>query len=218
MNRPRKNHFKEASILRAAAELFAEKDFHQVLMEEVAVRARVGKGTLYRYFPTKEDLYVATILEGWDRLREKVEQVLKEGGALQEVLEKLTLQILDYFWQRRPFVTLVYRLEYKPSSKEKTDWQKRREGIVRLVEGVLERGVPKEALSFRDVRLLTELFLGMVRSAILYRREGDTPQTLAPLVVRLFLWGLGGGVEQSWDSSIPMLSGGKNREPKASPV
>ncbi len=78
MPRQGKNQGKESVILQAAAELFTEKDFHQVLMEEVALRARVGKGTLYRYFPTKEDLYFATIFAGWDRLREELEEVLRE--------------------------------------------------------------------------------------------------------------------------------------------
>ena len=65
---------KAGAILQAATELFAEKDFHAVLMEEVALRAGVGKGTLYRYFPTKDKLYVSTIVIGWDRLREELEK------------------------------------------------------------------------------------------------------------------------------------------------
>ena len=52
---------KEQQIVRAAAEVFANRDFHRVLMDDVAARAGVGKGTLYRYFPTKDDLYFATI-------------------------------------------------------------------------------------------------------------------------------------------------------------
>ncbi len=39
---------KRERILRAATELFAEQDYHRVLMDDVAARAAVGKGTLYR--------------------------------------------------------------------------------------------------------------------------------------------------------------------------
>lgn len=45
-------------VLRAAHELFAERGSH-VTMEEVARRAGVGVGTVYRRFPSKEHLFVA---------------------------------------------------------------------------------------------------------------------------------------------------------------
>jgi AcrR family transcriptional regulator len=187
---------KRAVILQAAAELFAEKDFHLVLMDEVAARAQVGKGTLYRYFPTKEDLYFATIFEGWDRLREELEEVLQEEGLLlEDALEKATRQMLSYFWQRRQFVTLVHRLEHTPNGDEQAEWRSRREGIVRLVEGVLKRKLGSNALSAGQCRLLTEMFLGMLRSIILYRGSRDTPATLARMGVRLFLDGFRASVE-----------------------
>jgi len=212
MPRQGKNQGKESVILQAAAELFTEKDFHQVLMEEVALRARVGKGTLYRYFPTKEDLYFATIFAGWDRLREELEEVLREEGPLEELLEKTTRQILAYFWQRRHFVTLVYRLEHNTGGRERAAWQRRREGIVRLVEGVLKRGIASDLPPSGNMRLLVEMFLGMLRVIVLYRSSRDTPEALAHLVVSLFLEGLRGRTRHGVNHRARAALGGKNRE------
>lgn len=196
MHAQRKSVEKREVILHAAAELFAEKDFHLVLMDEVAARAQVGKGTLYRYFPTKEHLYFASIFDGWDRLREELEEALQEKGLrLEDALEKATRQMLSYFWQRRQFVTLVHRLEHTPNGEEQAEWSSRREGIVRLVEGILQRGLGPHALPAGQCRLLTEMFLGMLRSAILYRSNRDTPATLARMVVRLFIDGFHASVE-----------------------
>ena len=210
MPRRGKNQSKEASILQAAAELFTEQDFHQVLMEDVAVRAQVGKGTLYRYFPTKEALYFATIFAGWDRLREELEEVVREEEPVGELLEKTARQILTYFWPRRHFATLVYRLEHKASGQEKRDWQHRREGIVRLVEGVVKRGMLSDGLLVGDVRMLTELFLGMVRAAILYRSSRDTPAALAGLIAGLFLEGIRS--QRLTTPHTKTLPGGKTRD------
>ena len=44
-------------ILQAAAEVFAEKSFHAATISEITNRAGVAKGTLYWYFPGKEELY-----------------------------------------------------------------------------------------------------------------------------------------------------------------
>ncbi|TGL57722.1 TetR family transcriptional regulator [Leptospira jelokensis] len=47
---------KRTSIIQAAASILQKKDWSELSMDEVAKRAKIAKGTLYLYFPTKEDL------------------------------------------------------------------------------------------------------------------------------------------------------------------
>lgn len=47
---------KRSLIIQAAAYLLQKKDWAELSMDEVAKRAKIAKGTLYLYFPTKEDL------------------------------------------------------------------------------------------------------------------------------------------------------------------
>ncbi len=98
--RERQRHRQE--ILSAALQLFAEKGFHNVSMQEIAAAAEFATGTLYNFFPSKEDLFfellVATAeeslglllsaLDGPDDERDKLsryihlhEQVVREQGA-----------------------------------------------------------------------------------------------------------------------------------------
>ena len=64
------------AILHAAELIFSRQDFHEVLMEDVARACGVGKGTIYRYFPGKRELYVAVMFEAIDSLREKLRAAL----------------------------------------------------------------------------------------------------------------------------------------------
>jgi AcrR family transcriptional regulator len=202
---------KHARILQAAVELFTERDFHQVLMEDVAARADVGKGTVYRYFPTKEELYFATIFEGWDRLGKELEAVAQQHGPLQDTLEHVTRQVLSYFWRRRQFVTLVHRLENNLEGEEQADWQRRRDNIVGVFTDILNKGAAARALSNGQVRLVTEMYLGMLRSIILYHGDHDTPDTMTPLAVHLFLDGLSNLTPSLEHSDIRLTAGGKSR-------
>jgi TetR/AcrR family transcriptional regulator, repressor of fatR-cypB operon len=52
------------AILAAALELFAERGFHGTAVPEVAERAKVGAGTVYRYFENKEAL-VNALFQHW---------------------------------------------------------------------------------------------------------------------------------------------------------
>jgi AcrR family transcriptional regulator len=201
---------KHARILQAAVELFTERDFHQVLMDDVAARADVGKGTVYRYFPTKEELYFATIFEGWDRLGNELEAVVQQHGPLQDTLEHVTRQVLSYFWRRRQFVTLIHRLENNIEGEAQADWQRRRDSIVGVFADLLHKGVT-QALPSGQMRLLTEMFLGMLRSIVLYHGAHDTPDTMAPLAVQLFLDGLSNLTPALEHSDIRLTAGGKSR-------
>src|SRR5690606_14514123 len=75
MQRP--DEAKRLAIMKAAAALFAERPYHEVRLDDVAEAAKVGKGTLYVYFRSKEHLYGSLVLEGFtqliDRLSSQVE-------------------------------------------------------------------------------------------------------------------------------------------------
>ena len=54
--RKRDPNLKRKKIFEAALQVFAERGFHNATMDEIAQASQVAKGTLYRYFSSKEDL------------------------------------------------------------------------------------------------------------------------------------------------------------------
>ena len=70
---------KHAAILDAAHDLFAADP--AVSLNEVAKRAGVGAGTLYRHFPTREDLILAVYRHDVQRLVDAVDDELASGTA-----------------------------------------------------------------------------------------------------------------------------------------
>lgn len=72
----RRNPDTEAAVLQAAADLIREQGYGAVTMEAVCKRARAGKATLYRWWPSKAHLVLALVS------RAKQEMVLPETGSL----------------------------------------------------------------------------------------------------------------------------------------
>jgi AcrR family transcriptional regulator len=58
---------RESAILDAARQLFAEQPWDRVTIAEVAIAAGIGKGTVYKHFPSKDALYARLVI---DRSRE----------------------------------------------------------------------------------------------------------------------------------------------------
>ncbi|MES2785147.1 MAG: TetR/AcrR family transcriptional regulator [Pseudomonadota bacterium] len=61
--RERRKQARPGELLDAALDLFVEKGFAATKAEEVAARAGVSKGTLFLYFPSKEELFKAVVRE-----------------------------------------------------------------------------------------------------------------------------------------------------------
>lgn len=95
--RQRRKEARPQELLDAALELFAEKGFAATRSEEVAARAGVAKGTLYLYYPSKEELLKAVISQ---RLSQEIaagaEQVQHFTGSTSELLAS----VLTAWWVR----------------------------------------------------------------------------------------------------------------------
>lgn len=58
-----KGKIRKAEIIASAASLFAEKGFNGTKTREIAARAGVSEALIFKYFPSKEDLYGAILAE-----------------------------------------------------------------------------------------------------------------------------------------------------------
>ena len=73
-------------MLAAALDLFSEKGYHNVSMNEIAQKSEFAIGTLYKFFKNKEDLYKTLMLELADRFQSELQEALE---AKDDEIEKL---------------------------------------------------------------------------------------------------------------------------------
>lgn len=72
----RRKEERPAELLSAALDLFVERGFSATRLEDVASRAGVSKGTLYLYFPSKDELFKAVVRGGIVPAIERAEKLL----------------------------------------------------------------------------------------------------------------------------------------------
>lgn len=82
-------------ILTAAAEVFHEHGFAGASVNAVAERAGGSKATLYRYFKSKEDLFVTLMLEAVLENAQAVFDTLRPTEDLQRTLERFGVGLLE---------------------------------------------------------------------------------------------------------------------------
>jgi len=95
--RERRKQDRPGELLEAALDLFVEKGFAATRSEEVAIRAGVSKGTLFLYFPSKEELFKAVVMENVARpVAEGITEAENFEGSSGELLTWMMLE-----WWRR---------------------------------------------------------------------------------------------------------------------
>lgn len=97
VRRQRRKEARPQELLAAALELFVEKGYAAARAEEVAQRAGVSKGTLYLYYPSKEELFKAVV-------RQNLSNLIAEAQVLADAHEgsssALLAQLMRLWWQR----------------------------------------------------------------------------------------------------------------------
>ena len=101
-------------IISAAEKVFFEKGLVVTTMDEIAEQAELSKGTIYLYYKSKEDLYIAVALRGWAMLARMFTEATSTGEPTLKLLENLGNAYYSYFTQCRNY----YRMSYFFGNKE----------------------------------------------------------------------------------------------------
>ena len=100
-------------ILKAAREIFFRDGFADTNLDEIAKRAEVGKGTLYRHFESKVELYVAVLAAGGAAFDEAMRAAVEAGdGALARLLS--IGRFYRRYWTERPDYFYIFSVLHLP--------------------------------------------------------------------------------------------------------
>lgn len=205
-------------VVAAAARLFSEGRYGEVRMEEIALVAGVGKGTLYTYFADKEELYFAVVFGGIHRLNELLEAVAARPREAPARLHEVMAAIVSFFRQNRFFFRLMSVEDAKGDGGRGTyrrRWHEERHKQIAVIEAILAAGVESGDFHILHVRTQAQVLRGMVRS-VLTSGEDLTTEEMVETIMRTFLHGVERrGVQGSNDQQTDPLGAEDSLAPQA---
>jgi TetR/AcrR family transcriptional regulator, repressor of fatR-cypB operon len=152
---------KRSDIMQAALELIAERGFHGAPMAEIAEKAGVAAGTIYRYFENKEILICQLHAELEDRILASLRTHFPSGKPLRERFLYLNQRILLYFIEHP--LHFRYMEQYFNSPFGITMHRDRlsgKAGNPDLLREIFEEGVSRQILKDFPVVVLFSLAFG----------------------------------------------------------
>jgi AcrR family transcriptional regulator len=179
-------------IIDTSAPVFAKRGYHATGIMELCAANDLGKGALYHYIGSKEELLAAIHDRVMDEVMLGADRVAVAGGTPSQQLAMLGDELLDVI-HRYPDHVWVFLHEFPALTGERAaQFRARRREYERRVEAVFQAGVDSGEFRPLEPRLTTMAWLGMHNYTYLWLKPGGplTARDVAKPFAEIFMRGI----------------------------
>lgn len=164
--------FRKDFVGNVALELFSSKPFERVSMDEIAQKAELGKGTLYKLFSGKEEIMVHVICRGIENLCRDLEEQCLGTSNVPQALKRLLELEYDFYTK---YSNLVLKLVFHQSADSESAFLDRvrvqHQQHMNLLERIFEQA-RTEGMQFRlDNQELIQALNAAIKGLMINRME-----------------------------------------------
>ncbi|MBI4228078.1 MAG: TetR/AcrR family transcriptional regulator [Deltaproteobacteria bacterium] len=177
-------------ILKIASELFSEKSYHDVTVDEIADAAGVAKGTIYLYFPSKERLYLEILEDSFEAIESLLEKEIAKSDPSPVKLKKVLSLIFEFYLMNLDVLRILSRDEthlIREHFEFTEHWRLRR---IKLYEKILEKGQKEGSFRPLNTRLIALIIFGLVRSVMFFYKTDESAKEIAEDVFSIISEGI----------------------------
>jgi len=180
-------------ILDAASLIFSKEGFVKANTDEIAKAANLGKGTIYRYFKNKRDLFLSVVDRGLDKLKDAI---LIEVEKTDDPLKKIESAIKTYLSFFEKNSNLIGILIHEQSSFQKRIAKRYFEhyyGNVDRIKQTFRTGIEQGLIKDMDIDSLISVYVSILNGLVyMWQIEGRKYQLIdkVPIVTKIFFTGI----------------------------
>ncbi|MFO8048915.1 MAG: TetR/AcrR family transcriptional regulator [Desulfosudaceae bacterium] len=164
-------------ILAAANSEFAEKGFYRAVVSDIADRAGVGKGTVYRHFGNKEDLLGYLVNQGVNRLEKRIEGVVAETTSPKDSLAEIISIFLELHEGSKELNKIIIMEGLQNIGRVQADLLTGVKRIHQHLAGLFQKGITSGTFIDHDPEEMALIFEGLIwsilRNSVLFETSLD---------------------------------------------
>lgn len=181
---------RKEEIIKAASNLFSQKSYHDVTMDQIAEKVGVAKGTIYLYFESKENLYLGILEHTFETIESILEKEIAKEDPAPQKLKKILRLIFQFYFQNMDVLRILTRDETRLIREhfEFTEhWRHRR---IKLYRKVLEKGIKEGSFRSANTELMALIIFGLVGSVMFFYPTDKTAGEIAEEVFSMISEGI----------------------------
>ena len=188
---------KKSRILLAAMDIFGERPYDQVKIEDIAERAGVGKGTIYEYFVSKEELFAAILEAGFNEYFMALVAAAVPSLSATAKLKAVFGRHLSFISQHAAAARII--LSERPASRSEIHeaMVNRYMRLGRFLEELLQEGMTAGEFRSVDTAIVAQAIIGIFSTLLVFvlfaEQAADAMEKQAEKLLDFCLLGLAVG-------------------------
>lgn len=179
--------FRCGEILAAARKVFATRGFNDATVDDIAAAAGIAKGTVYLYFSSKKEIYLAALKQGLLELQEKTRTTLQSAEGVRAKLRAFVRTRVEYAEANRDFIK-IYHSEFgnlTHATAGDNEFQQLYMQQAKMLEVVLQGAVKRGEI--RRIRtdfaafIIYDMVKGVIVQRLLERSTADMEEDIEML-------------------------------------
>ncbi len=184
---------RQKQILDVAARVFSKKGFARTQVDEIADQAGLGKGTVYRYFNDKKDLFLSVVDRGIENLKDLVLEAMANEKEPLDKIKKAIETYLRFFEGHSNLIGILIHEQSEFQKRIQKRYFDRYYEHINKMEEVFRQGIAKGQIKKIDVRgaigILTNMLNGLVYMWQIEGRKYPITEKL-PMFLKIYFTGI----------------------------
>lgn len=184
------------AILKTAAQLFSEKSFYEVTVDDIAEQVGLSKGTIYLYFENKDALFYSIMIEKTEEMLGQLNAAIECQEPFNVCLYKFVYSFLTFFGENKDYYNLSHSAKWRMNAEEHFKFHDYTKELFHtffeMIRKLIMQGQKEKILRQADTETMTTYFAGILNPFIYYRILGKISMPVekeVPIIIDLFING-----------------------------
>ena len=162
---------RKQSILDGALKVFQTHGIEKTTMDEIANKSGFGKATLYYYFTSKDEVFIAIMENGWKKLWEGIESRIVEELSPRKKFMGIISQMAKIVSGNKILYGFLFSAPNHIHDESKQIWKTYQERLYAILKSIIEEGIKKKEFIDLDPGMLMKAIGGLFHGLLIENED-----------------------------------------------
>jgi AcrR family transcriptional regulator len=179
-------NLRKKSILDGALKVFKVHGIEKTTMDEIAAESGFGKATLYYYFASKDEVFIAIMEEGWKQLWEGIESRIVEELSPRKKFMGIIKEMANIVRSNKILYGFLFTAPNHIQDESKQIWKTYQERLYAILKSIIEEGIKKKEFINLNPGMLMKAIGGLFHGLLIENKD-DLDEQEFELMLNNFL-------------------------------
>ncbi len=162
---------RKKNIINGALKVFNQLGIEKTTMDEIAAESGFGKATLYYYFHSKDEVFIAIMEEGWKKLWEGIESKIVEDKSPKRKFIGIVKKMGEIVTADKVLYGFLFTAPNFIQDSEKHTWKTYQERLYAMLQSIIEEGIKRKEFVDLSPGLLMKAVGGLFHQLLISNDE-----------------------------------------------